>query len=161
MKLIAEPLNRLAKEIDFKLCIVSSTPEEIENLGLIDVEVQHIKWEPKTEYKDLSVFDIGVMPLLDDEWSRYKCGLKLIQYMALGIPAVVSPVGVNADIVKHGFNSYSSSNDEEWYNLLKELLQSIKLRKKIGFQARLDAEDRFGIETNCQVLKLYFESLLC
>ncbi|WP_339727638.1 glycosyltransferase family 4 protein [uncultured Gimesia sp.] len=157
LNLIVNALNRLAETHEFVLCTISATPAPIQNLPLTNIEIRHIVWNQETEYQDLAAFDIGIMPLKDDEWSRFKCGLKLLQYMALGIPAVASPVGVNADIIEQGQNGFCACNEEEWYESLRQLLISHKLRKTLGLQGRKTVEASFDVAANSLVLKQYLE----
>ena len=157
LKLVVPALNRLAEKYEFTLCIISATPDPIAELELNEVEVRHLIWSPETEYEDLSAFDIGIMPLEDDEWSRYKCGLKLLQYMALGIPAVASPVGVNAEIIDQGENGFCADSSEAWYTSLEQLLTSPELRKQIGLRGRKTVEEEFDVERNSQRLIQFLE----
>ena len=71
------------------------------------------------------------MPLINNEWAEGKCGFKGLQYMALGIPAILSPVGVNNTIIQNGINGFLCSNEEEWKSQLIALFESSELRKKI------------------------------
>ncbi|MDH5382619.1 MAG: glycosyltransferase [Cyclobacteriaceae bacterium] len=95
-------------------------------------QFEFINWNQKDEIEQLRTIDIGIMPLHDDDWSKGKCGFKLLQYMSLGIPAVASPVGVNSKIVKHEYNGFLAQSQEEWYLFLKELIKNEDLRKKFG-----------------------------
>ena len=70
------------------------------------------------ENEDLISFDVGLMPLDDDLWSRGKCGLKIIQYLSVGVPVVCTPVGINRDIVKDGQNGFWATTPEEWVDRL-------------------------------------------
>tara|TARA_R100001143_G_scaffold59911_1_gene58919 strand:- start:258 stop:578 length:321 start_codon:yes stop_codon:yes gene_type:complete len=100
------------------------------------------------------------MPLEDDEWSGFKCGLKLLQYTALGIPAVASPVGVNADIIEQGVNGFYATTTEAWHESLEQLLTSPELRKSVGLRGRKTVEEQFDVEKNSLVLKQYLEETL-
>ncbi|QDV20131.1 Glycosyl transferases group 1 [Gimesia panareensis] len=160
LQLVVPALNRLAEKFEFTLCIISATPEPIAELALDGMEVRHVVWQPETEYQDLSAFDIGIMPLADDEWSRFKCGLKLLQYMALGIPAVASPVGVNAEIIEQGVNGFCAESTEGWYASLEQLLTAPELRKQIGLSGRKTVEEQFDVERNSQRLKQFLEETL-
>ena len=93
-------------------------------------------WSPETESELLLGCDIGIMPLPDTQFTRGKCGLKLIQYMACGLPVVASPVGVNREIVEEGRNGYLVSSDEEWYASLDKLIRDPELRRKLGKAGR-------------------------
>lgn len=120
-------LQRLAKERKFKLRVIGTPTYELDG-----VDVEAMDWRAATELEDLGRIDIGVMPLPDDEWSKGKCGLKALQYMALGIPTICSPVGVNSDIIQDGHNGFLASSDDEWIEKLKLLLDSEDRRREIG-----------------------------
>ncbi len=94
------------------------------------------KWDYEEEIDDLHSFDIGLMPLTDDPWSRGKCGFKLLQYMAVGIPGVCSPVGVNRGIVTDGLNGFLADGEDEWIGKTGRLIESAELRKEMGRKAR-------------------------
>jgi len=93
-------------------------------------------WSAATEIDDVSSFDIGIMPLPDDEWSRGKCGLKALQYLALGVPTVTSPVGVNPDIVTSGQNGLLASTEDEWVEAVGRLVDDVSLRRRLGAAGR-------------------------
>lgn len=95
-----------------------------------------IRWSKQSEIEDLKKISIGLMPLVADEWSEGKCGFKGLQYMALGIPTVLSPVGVNLSIVEHGVNGFFASDEEEWLYYLEQLIVDPNLREKIGKKSR-------------------------
>jgi len=76
------------------------------------------------------------MPLPDDEWSKGKCGLKGLVYMSIGIPSVMSPVGVNTQIIRHGENGFLAGTEAEWFEILSLLIESPELRKQIGSSGR-------------------------
>jgi glycosyltransferase involved in cell wall biosynthesis len=119
------------------------------------------RWSAGEEEEDLKSFDVGVMPLSDDLWSRGKCGLKLLQYYGVGLPAVCTPVGVNRDIVEHGVNGFWASTHEEWASLLKRLMEEEALRKEMGLKGRKKVEAGYSYEVNAprvlQVLKAVSE----
>ena len=111
-----------------------------------ELETRGIAWKAATELKDLSEIDIGVMPLPDDEWAKGKCGLKGLQYMALGIPTLMSPVGVNSEIIQNGVNGYLPSTEDEWVDTLSGLVESKECRIKIGNAGRQTVVDRYSVE---------------
>src|SRR6056297_1871598 len=90
--------------------------------------------------------DIGVMPLPDTPWMRGKCGYKLIQYMACGLPVIASPVGVNAEIVEHGVNGFLVGTDEEWKSALTILLKDPDLRRRMGREGRKKVEREYSLQ---------------
>lgn len=104
-----------------------------------------IKWTRETELAELQRIDIGIMPLPNDEWSRGKCGLKGLLYMSLGIPALLSPVGVNSDIIQHGVNGFLPNSEDEWVEQLCALVEQPALRDKIGAAGRQTAIDKFSV----------------
>jgi glycosyltransferase involved in cell wall biosynthesis len=113
--------------------------------------MRFVPWNASTEVADLLGIDIGIMPLDDDDWSRGKCGLKGLQYMALAIPTVMSPVGVNTSIISHGENGLLATSAQEWSDQLSELIEKPALRKKLGDQGRITVEKHFSVESNTQV----------
>jgi glycosyltransferase involved in cell wall biosynthesis len=90
------------------------------------------------------------MPLINDDISRGKCGFKAIQYMSLGIPAVVSPVGVNSTIIENGVNGYLCHNIEDWIKSIEILLVDSQLRETIGIQARTQIETLYSVEATTE-----------
>lgn len=89
-------------------------------------------WKLEEENEDLISFDIGLMPLSDDLWSRGKCGLKIVQYFSVGLPVVCSPVGTNRDIVVNGENGFWATGHQEWADHLSALIQDQELRTFMG-----------------------------
>lgn len=111
-----------------------------------DTVLEVVPWSEDTEVSEIQRMSIGVMPLTDTPWSRGKCGYKLIQYMACGLPVVASPVGVNAQIVEHGINGFLASTDTEWEEALTTLLQDSALRQKMGQAGRRKVEAQYSLE---------------
>jgi glycosyltransferase involved in cell wall biosynthesis len=145
----APALRRLASELDLELCVIVPESEPLREIDLTGIRVRHIPWEPNREVEQLHELDIGLMPLFaEQEWDKYKCGLKLLQYMAIGIPAVASPVGVNSTIVSHGRNGLLAANDEEWTVALRSLITEASLRKSIGAAGRATVTEHYSVEAN-------------
>lgn len=107
-----------------------------------------VPWSKVSEIRDLQSITIGIMPLPDDEWTRGKCGFKALQYMALGIPAVVSPVGVNSQITRHGQNGLFASTPEEWITALQMLILNQDERKRIGEAGKKTVDERYSVSSN-------------
>jgi len=103
------------------------------------------EWRLEQEAQDVASFDIGIMPLPQDPWSELKCGYKALLYMAMGKPVVVSPIGVNSEIVRHGINGYHASNSTEWTQYLGTLLQDPVLRARLGSAGRQLVADEYCI----------------
>ncbi|TEB06588.1 Glycosyl transferases group 1 [Pelotomaculum schinkii] len=110
------------------------------------VHVEQLPWSLQDEVSHILTFDIGVMPLPGDEYDQGKCGLKLLQYMAAGIPAVASPVGVNKDIIKDWLNGCLACSIEEWVVKISSLLQSTQLRMELGRRGRETVERKYSIQ---------------
>ena len=107
-----------------------------------------LPWKKSSEINDLSEIDIGIMPLPDDEWAKGKCGLKGLQYMALGIPTIMSPVGVNSEIISDGINGFLASTHEEWVDKLSVLIESAKVRQEVGEKGRETVLEKYSVKAN-------------
>jgi glycosyltransferase involved in cell wall biosynthesis len=135
---IAPALRRLRESVDFELRVIGGAP------AIDGVDVCPVPWRRDREVDDLVPLDVGLMPLPDDEWSRGKCGMKALQYMALAIPPVVSPVGANRDIVQDGVNGFHARTPDEWVDRLAELLRDETARARLGAAARATVEQRYS-----------------
>lgn len=124
-----------------------------------DGVVEFVDWAQDREIEDVQHFDIGIMPLPDEEWARGKCGYKLIQYMACGRPTIASPVGVNRQIVGHGVNGYLAASPAEWQQYLRELLVDPAKRHVMGAHGRLVVERDYSLESQIAPMLDLFECL--
>jgi glycosyltransferase involved in cell wall biosynthesis len=140
-----EPVLREV-EIQFPFIKFIFIADQAPDLQLCSSEF--IPWNALTEISDLARLDIGIMPLPDDEWSKGKCGFKALQYMALGIPTVASPVGVNTTIIKHGVNGLLASTPNEWTDRLTQLIIEPNLRRQLGKQGRLTVVESYSVLSN-------------
>ncbi|HEX6391057.1 MAG TPA: glycosyltransferase family 4 protein, partial [Solirubrobacteraceae bacterium] len=95
--------------------------------------------------EDLTELDVGLMPLPDDEWARGKCGFKGLQYMALRIPTIMSPVGVNTEIISDGDNGYLAASEDQWVARIGELVESAEDRRRLGEAARRTVVERYSV----------------
>lgn len=152
---IREILQELAREEKFRLRVIG-TP----NYAISGVDVEALQWKSETEITDLEKIDIGLMPLPDDEWSKGKCGLKALQYMALSIPTICSPVGVNSTIIRDGENGFLAGGKQEWIEKLKKLLHSFELRKKIGLAGRKTVEEGYSAKSQSPRVFEIFQSVV-
>jgi glycosyltransferase involved in cell wall biosynthesis len=132
-------LQKLARQTRFRLRVIGTPTYRLDGL-----DVEAMPWRAATELKDLDAIDIGIMPLPDDSWSKGKCGLKALQFMALGIPTVCSPVGVNTEIIHDGENGFIANSEEEWIEKLGRLLHSAELRSQLGRAGRTTVETRYS-----------------
>lgn len=133
-------LQRLEKKYTFIFRVISDVRP---NLPIRSLEF--VPWKKATEINDLSCIQIGVMPLTPDQWSEGKCGFKGLQYMALGIVSVMSPVGVNNQIIENGTNGFLADSPEEWFNILSNLLEDTEKRKQIGKSGRQRIETAYSV----------------
>ncbi|MDQ2793868.1 MAG: glycosyltransferase family 4 protein [Bacteroidota bacterium] len=137
-------LARLENEgLDFELRVISNQPPNLPLRSLV-----FIPWRKETEIADLLGFHVGLMPLEDDLWAKGKCAFKALQYMALGIPPLVSPVGMNTEVVQPGHNGYVCATPAEWEASLRQLLADAALRQHLGRAARATIEARYSVVAN-------------
>lgn len=105
------------------------------------------EWKEETEVQELAEFDIGVMPLDESDWNKGKCGLKGLLYMSMGIPAVLSPVGVSQEIVSDGMDGFLAKDENDWFRILCELIESKSLRDEIGQKGRTKVVERYSLNS--------------
>jgi len=117
------------------------------------------QWDFEDEIQDLHSLDIGLMPLIDDPWSRGKCGFKLLQYMASGIPSVSSPVGVNKEIIKDGVNGMLATEESEWIEKITMLIKDANLRNSIAKRGRKRVVENYSLDENSKELITLFNKL--
>lgn len=109
-------------------------------LDLETMPVEKRLWSPETEAVDLVTSDIGLAPLPDDPFTRGKCGFKILQYQAAGLPVVASPVGVNGDLVQHGRTGFLARDRSEWVESLATLIDNPDMRAAFGRSGRTEVE---------------------
>ncbi|GAB4375900.1 MAG: hypothetical protein Kow0075_02600 [Salibacteraceae bacterium] len=124
-----------------------------------ELGITGIPWYAHSEVDDLQDVDIGIMPLPDDEWAKGKCALKGLQYMAVEIPAVMSPVGVNSEIIDHGTNGFLPAGHHEWVQILSQLIENPALRIEVGKAGRKTVERGFSVKANAEKYLNLFRSL--
>jgi glycosyltransferase involved in cell wall biosynthesis len=147
-------LKKLAETEQFRLRVIGTPAYE-----LPPVDVEAMQWRAATELEDLRAIDIGVMPLPDDNWSKGKCGLKALQFMALGIPTICSPVGVNTDIIQDNENGFLAMSESEWVDKLTRLLRDAELRRRLGDAGRVTVEQRYSAATQAPRVYEIFKSV--
>jgi hypothetical protein len=146
-------LERYGRRVCFQL--ISAEPYRLGESPL-----EWVRWQPEREVEQLLDFDIGVMPLVEDEWARGKSAAKAIYSMALGIPVVVSPVGVNATAVIHGHTGFHARSVPDWVSALSALAEDAGLRKRLGENARQHAQRHFSLASAATALSEVLEAAL-
>jgi glycosyltransferase involved in cell wall biosynthesis len=136
-------LNALRRSLNFRLKVIGS-----ESFSFSGLEVESKNWSARSDIEDLKSFDIGIMPLSDNPWNRGKCGGKALQYMAVGVPTVVSPVGVNSEIVEDGKNGFIARSEQEWVEKLSLLISDEEVRKRFAKEGRRTVEERYSAKVH-------------
>lgn len=124
------------------------------------IELKNEKWDKEKEIEQLEEIDIGVMPLTDDQWSRGKCGFKGLQYMAMESATIMSPVGVNKQIINHGENGYLASTDEDWFEQLSSLIENKELRLQIGKAGRDTVIKKYSVSSTKDLYLKYLNEII-
>lgn len=152
LKLVIPALEEVCKNNTARVVLIGAKKEELPN-----IPVEYVSWSEETEIKEIQKFDVGIMPLSDNPWEQGKCGFKLIQYMACGLPVLGSPVGANKIIIKHGVNGYQVRNIDEWIWAINKLKDDPKLRQKMGKAGRKIVEKNYCLQVTapklCKILK--------
>jgi len=146
LEIITGVINELKKKYDFTFLIIANKDPKFR-----DVAYVYKPWKVETEIEDLLQMHIGVMPLYHREMELGKCGFKAIQYMSLGIPAIVSPVGVNSKVVGDETSGYLADSAQEWYDKLEHLLKHTELRTQMGAVARERIVQNYSVDATAQL----------
>lgn len=133
--------GQLTARFPVELRIVSSVDYLSNN-----IRVDNRRWSIETEVEDLCSFDIGIMPLPNSKWAEGKSGCKIVQYSAVGVPVVCSPVGVAKDILLEGANGFLADTHEAWFNSLALLIKNPQLRREKGWSGRKIVEEKYSIQ---------------
>lgn len=140
LDMLAGALREVSRRFEgLRLLVVSDRDYCMEG-----VQVENRRWSEDTEARDILDMDMGLMPLADDAWTRGKCALKALQYMASGIPAVCSPVGANNEVVEDGVDGFLPAGRDEWVSRLSELAGSPEMRAAMGRSGRVKVAGRFS-----------------
>lgn len=145
VKSIFPVLERLARDFQFRLRLVGSGED---NVVIPGVEIENRPWKLDREISDFQSLDIGIYPIVEDDWSVGKSCFKAVQYMAVGIPFVVSPVGACQDIAEINQTHFVARSDDEWYEHLSRLLGDEALRRQMGANGRKYAVQHYSIDAH-------------
>jgi glycosyltransferase involved in cell wall biosynthesis len=148
-------LKELTKRVPFVFRIIG-----LDSIVMEGVLVEFMAWREESEAQLIASCDIGVMPLFDSPWEKGKCGYKLIQYMACGLPVVASDIGVNRSIVGGGKSGFLAASNEEWIARLESLLMNKPLRDSMGISGRKHVEERYCIQKIGPVMVNLFNEAL-
>lgn len=135
----------LARHPDVTLRIVADRPPAFAQIPAS--RVNFIQWNAESEVATLQDLAVGIMPLADGPWEKGKCSFKMLTYMAVSVPVVVSAVGMNTEVMAHGEAGYLVRNSDEWVDALSELLSSDGTNKQMGLIGRRIIEDHFAAST--------------
>jgi glycosyltransferase involved in cell wall biosynthesis len=121
--------------------------------------VVEVPWLAETEAAELAASDIGISWVPDDEWSRGKCGLKVLQYMAAGLPVVTNPVGVHTEMVRNGETGFLVTDESEWVEAIRTLSNDPALRRRMGAAGRRLVEERYSVRAGTRLWLNLIEGL--
>jgi glycosyltransferase involved in cell wall biosynthesis len=151
---IIEPLKLIAKQSPIKLIVVGASAPKIP--GII---IEEISWSDDTEVELINSFDVGIMPLFNDNWARGKCAFKLIQYMSCGVPVIASRIGANIDVVTPDCGFLVQSKDD-WIDAISSLRDDAIMRESMGLAGRQRVLQNYSYKVNAPMLaKIIFENL--
>jgi glycosyltransferase involved in cell wall biosynthesis len=155
---IEKPLEQFLSVSDAQLVVIADKPPAFRTIAAN--RIQFIRWSPDVEADALHQFDVGIMPLPENEWSRGKCSLKMLQYMAAGLPVVVSPVGLNQEILEMGTIGMAARTADDWISALLELQHHPDLRIRLGCEGRRIVEQHFSVPVIADKLAAVFRSIV-
>lgn len=138
---IIDAIKKIKNKYNIKLVVISDKPY------YKDYDfIENIKWDEKKEETQITKLDMAVAPLPKDEWTRGKCGYKIMKYMICGVPCIVTPIEIQKEIIDDGINGYHANNIEEWIKCIEKLIKSKKNRKDFGEKSRKKVSDFYSRE---------------
>lgn len=155
LKSIAKPLQKLQKKYKVPVRVVGNG-----DLKIKGVELDVREWSPETEVSDLQDCSIGLMPLVEHPSNKWKFFLKVVQYLAIGLPVIAHDAGSNKDVIKNGVNGFIVNSEDEWYDYVSLLIEDTELRKKMSKNARQMALDNYIPEIQIPRVARIFENVL-
>ena len=155
LKEISSIIINLAKKENISFRVIGLAKKDLSNLP-----IKCIPWNEKTEVNEISNFDIGIMPLTNGPWEKGKCGYKLVQYMACGLPVIGSPIGVNSNIIDHGKTGYLASSKNDWTNYIIKLSSDFNLRKNLGYYGRKKVQEQYCLQVQLPKIIKIFSSII-
>ena len=153
LDILVEPLAKLGLEGDVVFVVIGAKSPYIKNITIKEVE-----WDLKTEIKEISKFDVGVMPLDNTDWAKGKCAYKLIQYLGCSIPVIASRIGANIDVVTSDVG-FLVNNSSEWLDAFRFFRDHDDMRKKYGTAGRNHIVKNYSLVYNYKILKPVLSSL--
>jgi len=156
LRLIEGALAALAGERKLRVWCVGAGAD----FGLPGVPIEKRMWSEEHEVEEIQQFDIGINPLVDNDFTRGKCGYKLIQYMACAVPVVASPVGANCEIVEQGKNGYLATTRDEWIDALRQLADDPHLRWRLGQAGRKRVEEKYSLQAVLPHMLSFYREIL-
>jgi glycosyltransferase involved in cell wall biosynthesis len=141
---IADPIGRfLATNPGSKLMVMADFAPQLR--GIPKERVEFVRWDPFVEARTVASFDVGLMPIPDSDWARGKCSFKMLQYMACAVPSVVSPIGMNSQVMSMAEVGLAAHTDEQWLEALQFLHDEPKRAEELGTKGRELAERTFSV----------------
>jgi glycosyltransferase involved in cell wall biosynthesis len=153
LQVIRDPLRNLSRRDDVDVLLIGAR-----DFGVPDVRYSGIQWRAETEVEDLRRLDVGLVPVPRTPWTPHKFYLKLVQYMALGIAPVATPLGSNRVVVEHGVTGFLAGDDSAWRESVTRLVENRDLREAMGRRAAQVARDRFTLQVNAEKIVAAFRS---
>lgn len=155
LQVVKDPLATVARRDDTLLRFIGA-----EQFDLPGVPHEAVPWSAEREVAELRRFDIGLVPLPLTPWTPHKFYLKSIQYMALGVPPVATPLGSNPVVIRDGENGFLAGDPAQWTRLLDCLIEDAELRERLGRQAADDAHRHYTLRANAEKIVAAFRSVL-
>lgn len=145
IRVVADALRELRRRVDHDVYLIGGT-----EFDLPGVEYEAQKWRAETEVEDLRRMQVGMVPVPDAPWNKYKFYMKTAQYMALGIPPVCTPMGSNPEVIRPGETGFLAATTEEWVTHLERLIRDTPLRLEMSERAAQEARAKYSLEANAE-----------